>query len=194
MAGTEHTTEREPGSGVSSLLAFSRAIDRLSRGAGIVADWLVLAACLVSAANATIRYLFSYSSNSWLEIQWYLFGALVFLGASYTLKENGHVRVDLVYSSVSDRARLWIDAVGFVVFLIPTCLYLAYLCTPFFVRSFQIGEMSNNAGGLILWPIKLALPLGFALLALQGVSELIKRIAALQGQVTLDTHYEQPLQ
>jgi TRAP-type mannitol/chloroaromatic compound transport system permease small subunit len=194
MAGTEHTTEREPGSGVSSLLAFSRAIDRLSRGAGIVADWLVLAACLVSAANATIRYLFSYSSNSWLEIQWYLFGALVFLGASYTLKENGHVRVDLVYSSVSDRARLWIDAVGFVIFLIPTCLYLAYLCTPFFVRSFQIGEMSNNAGGLILWPIKLALPLGFALLALQGVSELIKRIAALQGQVTLDTHYEQPLQ
>ena len=194
MAGTEHTTEREPGSGVSSLLAFSRAIDRLSRGAGIVADWLVLAACLVSAANATIRYLFSYSSNSWLEIQWYLFGAVVFLGASYTLKENGHVRVDLVYSSVSDRARLWIDAVGFVVFLIPTCLYLAYLCTPFFVRSFQIGEMSNNAGGLILWPIKLALPLGFVLLALQGVSELIKRIAALQGQVTLDTHYEQPLQ
>ena len=95
---------------------------------------------------------------------------------------------------MSDRARLWIDAIGFVVFLIPTCLYLAYLCTPFFVRSFQIGEMSNNAGGLILWPIKLALPLGFALLALQGASELIKRFAALGGEVKLDTHYEQPLQ
>jgi TRAP-type mannitol/chloroaromatic compound transport system permease small subunit len=193
MSGTE-LNDKAPESAGSALLAVSRGIDAVSRTAGLVADWLVLAACLISAGNATIRYLFSYSSNGWLEIQWYLFGALVFLGASYTLKENGHVRVDLVYSSVSDRARLWIDAIGFVVFLIPTCLYLAYLCIPFFVRSFQIGEMSNNAGGLILWPIKLALPLGFALLALQGVSELIKRIAALQGEVKLDTHYEQPLQ
>lgn len=193
MSGTEHI-DRAAASRLAGLLAFSRVIDRLSRAASIVADWLVLGACLISAANASIRYLFSYSSNGWLEIQWYLFGALVFLGASYTLKENGHVRVDLVYSAVSDRARLWIDAVGLVVFLIPTCLYLAYLCTPFFLRSFQIGEVSNNAGGLILWPIKLVLPVGFGLLALQGVSELIKRVAALHGEVTLDTHYEQPLQ
>ena len=192
MSGTERKDDRAPGSG--ALLGVSRGIDAVSRTAGLVADWLVLAACLISAGNATTRYLFSYSSNGLLEIQWYLFGALVFLGASYTLRENGHVRVDLVYSSVSDRARLWIDAVGFVVFLIPTCLYLAYLCTPFFVRSFQIGEVSNNAGGLILWPIKLALPLGFALLGLQGISELIKRIAALKGEVSLETHYEQPLQ
>jgi TRAP-type mannitol/chloroaromatic compound transport system permease small subunit len=178
----------------SGLLALSRGIDQASRTAGLAAEWLVLGACLISAGNATVRYLFSYSSNGLLEVQWYMFGALVFLGASYTLRENGHVRVDLVYSAVSERARLWIDAVGVAVFLIPVCLYLAYLCTPFFVRSFQIGEMSNNAGGLILWPIKLVLPVGFVLLALQGVSELIKRIAALRGDLTLDTHYEQPLQ
>ncbi len=183
-----------PASRPSGLLAVSRGIDRASRAFGLVAEWLVLAACLISAGNATIRYLFSYSSNAYLEIQWYLFGALVFLGASYTLRENGHVRVDLVYSWVSERTRLRIDAIGFAVFLIPACLYMTYLCTPFFVRSFQIGEMSNNAGGLILWPIKLVLPVGFALLALQGVSELIKRIAALNGDVTLDTRYEQPLQ
>jgi TRAP-type mannitol/chloroaromatic compound transport system permease small subunit len=178
----------------SALLVASRAIDRISRLAGLVAEWLVLAACLISAGNAIVRYLFSYSSNGLLEIQWYLFGALVFLGASYTLRENGHVRVDLVYSSVSERARLWIDAIGFAVFLIPVCLAMTYLCAPFFVRSWQIGEMSNNAGGLILWPIKLMLPVGFAMLTLQGVSELIKRIAALNDDVTLDTHYEQPLQ
>jgi len=183
-----------PTRGLSPLLALSRAIDRTSRTAGLVAEWLVLAACLISAGNATIRYLFSYSSNGWLEIQWYLFGALVFLGASYTLRENGHVRVDIVYSAVSERARLWIDAVGLTVFLVPVCLYLTYLCTPFFMRSLQIGEVSNNAGGLILWPIKLVLPLGFALLTLQGISELIKRIAALHGDVRLDTRYEQPLQ
>jgi TRAP-type mannitol/chloroaromatic compound transport system permease small subunit len=190
----EGTAAAAPGSRRSGPLALSRAIDRVSRTAGLAAEWLVLAACLISAGNATIRYLFSYSSNAYLEIQWYLFGALVFLGASYTLRENGHVRVDLVYSWVSERTRLWIDAIGFAVFLIPVCLFLTYLCTPFFVRSFQLGEVSNNAGGLILWPIKLALPLGFALLTLQGVSELIKRIAALNGEVTLDTHYEQPLQ
>jgi TRAP-type mannitol/chloroaromatic compound transport system permease small subunit len=183
-----------PASRPSPLLVVSRGIDRVSRTAGLVAEWLVLAACLISAGNATVRYLFSYSSNGLLEIQWYLFGALVFLGASYTLRENGHVRVDLVYSWVSERTRLLIDVVGFAVFLIPVCLYMTYLCTPFFVRSFQIGEMSNNAGGLILWPIKLMLPLGFAMLTLQGLSELIKRIAALHGEVALDTRYEQPLQ
>jgi TRAP-type mannitol/chloroaromatic compound transport system permease small subunit len=102
--------------------------------------------------------------------------------------------VDLLYSSVSDRARLWIDAVGFVVFLIPVGVYLTYLCIPFFVRSFVSGEFSSNAGGLILWPIKLVLPLGFALLTLQGISELIKRLAALLGDLALDTHYEKPLQ
>jgi TRAP-type mannitol/chloroaromatic compound transport system permease small subunit len=177
-----------------ALLAISRRIDALSNMAGRLAEWLVLGACLISAGNATMRYLFSYSSNAWLEIQWYMFGALVFLGAAHTLRVNEHVRVDLIYSSVSDRARLWIDAIGFIVFLIPVGVYLTYLSIPFFMRSFQLGEYSNNAGGLILWPIKLVLPLGFALLTLQGVSELIKRLAALHGDLALDTHYEKPLQ
>jgi TRAP-type mannitol/chloroaromatic compound transport system permease small subunit len=177
-----------------ALLAISRFIDALSNVAGRIAEWLVLGACLISAGNATVRYLFGYSSNGLLEIQWYLFGALVFLGAAHTLRVNEHVRVDIVYSSVSDRARLWIDAIGFIVFLIPVGAYLTYLCIPFFARSFQLGEVSNNAGGLILWPIKLVLPLGFALLTLQGVSELIKRLAALHGDLALDTHYEKPLQ
>ena len=182
------------GSGMSTLLALSRRIDALSETAGRIAEWFVLGACLISAANATVRYLFSYSSNGWLEIQWYLFGALVFLWAAQTLKVNEHVRVDVLYSSVSDRARLWIDAVGLTVFLIPVCVFLAYLCIPFFLRSFQTGEFSNNAGGLILWPIKLVLPLGFALLTLQGFSELVKRLAALRGDLALDTRYEKPLQ
>jgi TRAP-type mannitol/chloroaromatic compound transport system permease small subunit len=179
---------------MQALLAFSRLIDAVSNTAGRLAEWLVLGACLVSAGNASVRYLFGYSSNGLLEIQWYMFGALVFLGASHTLRVNEHVRVDLVYSWVSDRARLWIDAIGFTVFLIPVGAYLTYLSIPFFVRSFQLGEYSNNAGGLILWPIKLVLPLGFALLTLQGTSELIKRLAALRGDLALDTHYEKPLQ
>jgi TRAP-type mannitol/chloroaromatic compound transport system permease small subunit len=179
---------------MSALLAISRIIDAASQMAGRIAAWLVLGACLISAGNASVRYLVGYSSNGLLEIQWYLFGALVFLGAAHTLRVNEHVRVDIVYSSVSDRARLWIDTIGFLFFLIPVGLYLTYLCIPFFLRSFQIGEYSNNAGGLILWPIKLVLPVGFALLTLQGVSELIKRLAALQGDLALDTHYEKPLQ
>ena len=176
------------------LLAISRLIDAVSKTAGRIAEWFVLGACLISAGNAGVRYVFGYSSNGLLEVQWYLFGALVFLGAAHTLRVNEHVRVDLVYASVSDRARLWIDAVGFAVFLIPVGLYLTYLCIPFFAGSYRAGEMSNNAGGLILWPIKLVLPLGFALLTLQGVSELIKRLAALHGDLTLDTRYEKPLQ
>jgi TRAP-type mannitol/chloroaromatic compound transport system permease small subunit len=179
---------------MATLLALSSRIDAISRAAGWIAEWLVLAACLISAGNATIRYLFSYSSNAWLEIQWYLFGALVFLGASHTLRANEHVRVDLVYSWVSDRTRLWIDTVGFTVFFIPVTAYLTYLTVPFFVSSFRLGENTGNAGGLILWPIKLILPLGFGLLTLQGISELVKRVAALHGDVRLDTHYEKPLQ
>ena len=121
---------------MSTLLAISRLINAASKTAGWIAEWLVLAACLISAGNASVRYLFSYSSNGLLEIQWYLFGALVFLGAAHTLRVNEHVRVDLIYSSVSDRARLWIDAIGFLVFLIPIGVYLTYLSIPFFARSF----------------------------------------------------------
>jgi len=176
------------------VLKFTRVIDGLSDIFGFIAKWLVLLACLVSAGNATIRYLFNYSSNGWLEIQWYMFAGIVFLGAAQTLRLNEHVRVDLVYSAVSDRARLWIDIVGIIFFLLPAMTYLLYLTTPFFLNSWRLQETSSNAGGLILWPVKMILPLGFLLLLLQGMAELAKRIAALAGVVKLDTHYEAPLQ
>ncbi len=176
------------------LLSVSRAVDALSNAAGFVAKWLVLLACLVSAGNATVRYLFSYSSNSLLEVQWYMFGGMVLLGAAQTLLTNEHVRVDLLYSSVSDRARLWIDVFGLCLFLLPVTAYFIYLTWPFFLNSFLSQEYSNNAGGLILWPVKAVLPLGFALVFLQGISELIKRVAALTGATSLNTNYEAPLQ
>lgn len=176
------------------VLKITRVIDVLSDGFGFIAKWLVLLACLVSAGNATIRYLFNYSSNGWLEIQWYMFAGIVFLGAAQTLRLNEHVRVDLLYSAVSDRTRLWIDIVGIILFLIPAMAYLTYMTLPFFLTSFHLQETSSNAGGLILWPVKGILPLGFLLLLLQGVAELAKRIAALAGVVKLDTHYEAPLQ
>jgi TRAP-type mannitol/chloroaromatic compound transport system permease small subunit len=179
---------------MSLLLKFSGLIDRVSEVLGKFSGYLVLACCLISAGNALIRYLLNYSSNGWLEIQWYLFGFVVLIGASHTLRLNEHVRVDLIYGAVSDRARLWIDAIGLVVFLIPACLYLAWLAWPFFSLSWQQGEVSSNAGGLIRWPIKLVIVTGFMLLALQGVSELIKRIAGLTGTLQVDTTYEKPLQ
>jgi len=179
---------------MSALLKLSGLIDRLSEIVGKFSGYLVLFCTLISAGNAIIRYLFNYSSNGWLEIQWYLFGFIVLLGASYTLKLNEHVRVDLVYGAVSDRARLWIDAIGLIVFLIPACLYLAWLALPFFTISYAQGEVSSNAGGLIRWPIKLVIVAGFTLLALQGVSELIKRVAGLMGVLQVDTTYEKPLQ
>ena len=176
------------------VIKVTKVIDWLSDVFGVIAKWLVLLACLVSAGNATIRYLFDYSSNGWLEIQWYMFGGIVLLGAAQTLRLNEHVRVDLLYSNVSDRARLWIDIIGFAFFLLPVMTYLIFLTTPFFVNSFRLQELSSNAGGLILWPVKLVLPLGFILLWLQGLAELIKRIAGLAGVVKVDTHYEAPLQ
>jgi TRAP-type mannitol/chloroaromatic compound transport system permease small subunit len=179
---------------MTALLRLSSAIDAVTQKLSVVADWLVLLACLVSAGNASIRYLFSYSSNGWLEIQWYMFGALVLLGASHTLRMNEHVRVDVVYSSVPERVQLWIDALGLVVFFLPVTIFLTFITLPFFVNSFLQQEVSNNAGGLILWPIKAVLPVGFFLLVLQGVSELIKRVAAIMGLLRLDTHYEKPLQ
>jgi TRAP-type mannitol/chloroaromatic compound transport system permease small subunit len=176
------------------LLKITRVIDGLSDVFGYIAKWLVLLACLVSAGNAMIRYLFNYSSNGWLEIQWYMFAGIVFLGAAQTLRLNEHVRVDLLYSAVSDRTRLWIDIVGIIVFLLPAMAYLTYMTVPFFLNSWRLQETSSNAGGLILWPVKLILPLGFFMLLLQGAAELAKRIAALAGLVKIDTHYEAPLQ
>jgi len=176
------------------LLALSRAIDALNERLSWIADWLVFLSCLISAGNAFSRYAFSISSNAWLEIQWYMFGAVVMLGASYTLKRNEHVRVDIVYSNLSTRRQIGIDIFGGVLFLLPATLILTYLSWPVFYNSWVEGEISGNAGGLIRWPIKIFLPLGFALLSLQGISELIKRIAMLTGHMKADLHYDRPLQ
>jgi TRAP-type mannitol/chloroaromatic compound transport system permease small subunit len=176
------------------LLAVSSAIDQLNEKIGYVCNIMVLLACLVSAINAMIRYAFSYSSNGWLELQWYMFALLVMFGASYTFRRNEHVRVELLYLYLSERGQLWLDLIGTLFFLIPTCLLLAYLSWPFFMQSYSVNEMSANAGGLLRWPVKLAIPAGFVLLALQGVSEVIKRAAALRGEVTIDAKYERPTQ
>ena len=179
---------------MQALLALSRVIDAVNEKLGWIAYWLVLLSCLISAGNAFSRYAFSISSNAWLEIQWYMFGALVMLGASYTLQKNEHVRVDIVYTNVSTRRQIGIDIFGGILFLLPATLILAYLSWPVFYNSWTLGEISTNAGGLIRWPIKIFLPIGFALLSLQGISELIKRIAMLTGHMKADLHYERPLQ
>jgi len=179
---------------VKLLLDISRGIDWINDRFGQIATWLVLFATLISAANATSRYLFSASSNAWLEIQWYLFAGMVLLGGPYVLKINEHVRVDLVYSAMSERVKLWVDLLGGIFFLLPMCFVMIYFTWPWFVESWRIQEGSMNAGGLIRWPVKLVLPVGFALLALQGVSEIIKRIQALIEHGHLQYEYEKPLQ
>lgn len=175
-------------------LGLSRAIDALNERIGFLADWLVLLSCLISAGNAFSRYAFGISSNAWLEIQWYMFGAVVMLGTSYTLKRNEHVRVDIVYANVSTRRQIGIDIFGFILFMLPATVIMAYLSWPIFYNSWTQGEISANAGGLIRWPVKILLPIGFFLLSLQGISELIKRIAMVTGHMKADLHYERPLQ
>ena len=178
------------------LLKFSAVVDIVNEKIGVVCNWLVLLACLVSGGNAMVRYAYDASSNAWLEVQWYMFAVIVMFGAAYTLKRNEHVRVDFLYMMLSRRGQLWIDILGTLIFLLPTCLILAWLSWPFFMQSYAIGEHSSNAGGLIRWPIKAVLPLGFLLVALQGLSELIKRIAFLIGipVESLEAHYERPTQ
>jgi len=176
------------------LLKISRLIDWVNDRLGVVANWLVLAACLISAANAMSRYAFDLSSNAWLEIQWYLFAAIVMLGASHTLRMNEHVRVDILYTHLSERGKEWLDLLGTAVFLVPSMLVISWYSIPFFMQSWNVQEISGNAGGLIRWPVKILVPLGFALVALQGVSEIIKRAAALRGYVRFETHYERPVQ
>ena len=168
---------------MSGLLAFSRIIDAISERIGKALTWFVLAAVLVSSINAIVRYTFNQSSNAWLELQWYLFGAVVLLGAAYTLKKNEHIRIDIFTSRLSARTRNWIDIVGHVLFLAPLCILMIWLGVPFFLRSLQSGEISSSAGGLIVWPAKLLVPLGFSLLLAQGVSELIKRVAVMRGLI-----------
>ena len=165
------------------LLAISRAIDRLNETVGQTVKWLVLAAVLISAGNAVVRYSFNRSSNAWLEIQWYLFAAVFLLCAGYTLLRNEHVRIDVVAGRLSARAQAWIDLVGSLLFLLPMSLIIGILAWPLVADSFERGEISGDAGGLLRWPVKVLIPIGFALLALQGVSELIKRIAFLAGRI-----------
>ncbi len=179
---------------LGALLRLSRGIDWMNERFGVVATYLVLIACLISAGNATSRYLFSESSNAWLEIQWYMFAGMVLLGGPYTLKMNEHVRVDLFYGMAPHRVKLWIDLLGGILFLLPICVILIYVTLPWFLESWRINEISTNAGGLTRWPVKLLLPIGFALMALQGISEIIKRIAALILDYKIEHEYETPLQ
>jgi TRAP-type mannitol/chloroaromatic compound transport system permease small subunit len=179
---------------MKTLLGFSRFVDALNEKIGLLANWLVLAACVISAGNALMRYGFSLSSNAWLEIQWYLFAGMVMLGASHTLKRNEHVRVDVFYSRYGERTRLWVDLIGGVLFLLPMAVIIGWLSWPLFMNSYSVGEVSGNAGGLLRWPVKILIPLGFLLLTLQGISEIVKRAAALTGHLRLDAHYERPPQ
>lgn len=175
-------------------LKLAHGIDKLNEQFGKIAVWGAFIACMVSAGNATIRYLLHMSSNGWLEVQWYLFSVNVLLGAAFVLKVNEHVRVDVLYTRYSSRTKAWVDLMGMIVFLMPGSLLLVWMSWPWFWDSFVTHEMSNNAGGLIRWPVKLLIPLGFAILSLQGLAEIIKRIAYLRGLYAMDTHYERPLQ
>ncbi len=166
---------------MAGLLALSRAIDRLNEFIGKWVSWLILLAILVSACNAIIRKAFDMSSNAWLELQWYLFGAAFMLAAAYTLRQNEHIRIDIVYGMFPRRVQHWIDLLGHVFFLMPFVTLMVFYFVPYVSLSLQSGEMSTNAGGLIVWPAKAILLAGFFLLALQGISEIIKKIAIMRG-------------
>jgi TRAP-type mannitol/chloroaromatic compound transport system permease small subunit len=168
---------------VKPLLTLSRAIDALNEKVGHAVYWLVLVAVLVSAVNAVVRKAFNVSSNSLLELQWYLFSAIFLFCAGYTLLRNQHVRIDVIAGRLSPRAQAWIDIVGTVFFLFPMAIMIMVLSWPVFVMAYERNEVSTNAGGLTLWPARLMVPIGFLLLVLQGVSELIKRIAFLRGLI-----------
>lgn len=166
---------------MQKLLKLSRLIDRLNAAVGRWVAWLVLAAVLISAGNAVVRKLFNTSSNAFLEVQWYLFAAVFLLVAGDTLRRQAHVRIDVLSARLSKRTQAWIDIFGALFFLLPLVVTVISLSWPIVARAYTSGEMSNNAGGLIRWPVLALLPLGFALLGLQGLSELIKRVAWLRG-------------
>jgi TRAP-type mannitol/chloroaromatic compound transport system permease small subunit len=168
---------------MQALLKLSRAVDWLSTQIGKYVIWLILGSTVISAVNAVIRKVFSMSSNAFLEVQWYLFAASFLIAAGYTLLNGEHVKIDVISSKLSKRAQIGIDIFGFVAFLIPLCLAILWFSIPFVTKAMGSGEMSNNAGGLIRWPVYAMLPLGFGLLLLQAVSELIKRIAFLMGLI-----------
>ena len=170
---------------MKALLALARAIDALTERVGQFVIWLVLVATLVSAGNALARWALGASSNAWLEIQGYLFGAVFLLAAGYTLKHNGHVRIDIFYGRLGAKGQALIDLIGGLFFLLPMALLLAWLAWPMFMDAWTTQEMSPDSGGLLRWPVKLLLPLGFGLLALQGLAEIIKKIGVLTGALVL---------
>ena len=177
---------------MDAALRLSAGIDRLNTAIGKSAYWLILVAVLVSAINAIVRKAFDVSSNAWLELQWQLFGAVFMLCAAYTLLKNEHIRIDIVNSRLPKRVRDWIDLLGHLLFLMPFVLLMIYDGWPFFLTSWNQNEQSLNAGGLPQWPAKFLIPLGFFLLFLQGVSEIIKRLAVMQGRIP-DPHGEEPV-
>jgi TRAP-type mannitol/chloroaromatic compound transport system permease small subunit len=176
---------------MSFFLSLSKLIDAVNERIGLSISWALLAAVLICAGNALVRYSLNISSNAWLEIQWYLFGAIFLLASSYTLKRNEHVRIDVVVGRFTKRTQVWIDIFGFLLFLLPATLLILYFAVPFAMESIRSQEMSSNAGGLIVWPAKLLIPVGFLMLSLQGISELIKRIGFLVGQVDASTFEKQ---
>ncbi|NMM20829.1 MAG: TRAP transporter small permease subunit [Rhodoferax sp.] len=171
-----------------ALLKFSKAVDWLNSQIGKYVIWLILASTVISAVNAIVRKVFNVSSNAYLEVQWYLFAGAFLLAAAYTLLNGEHVKIDVIASHLSKRAQMWIDVIGFTFFLTPFCIAILWFSVPFFLKGWASGEMSPNTGGLIRWPVYAMIPLGFGLLLLQGWSELIKRLAFLQGLIEDPTH------
>ena len=169
-----------------ALLALARLIDETNERVGRAVAWLVLAAVLVSVGNAITRYALNVGSNAWLEAQWYLFAAIFLLAAGWALKRNAHVRIDVLSGRLSARTKAWLDIFGSVFFLMPMALLILYLSWPMFLQSYTGNEVSSDAGGLVRWPVKLLIPVGFALLVLQGVAEIIKRMAFLRGATEPD--------
>lgn len=174
---------------MKTLLVFSRLIDTITENIGKAVGWLILVAVLVSAGNAVIRKVFNISSNAWLEAQWYLFGGAFMLAAAYTLAQNEHIRIDVVYGKFSRRVQHWIDLLGHLLFLMPFVLLMVYFLVPYVLMSYRSGEGSSSAGGLIVWPAKAILLAGFVLLAFQGVSEIVKKLAIMRGDMEDPTPY-----
>lgn len=168
---------------MSVFLGISRAIDAMNDAIGKFISWALLAAVIICSGNALVRYTFNTSSNAWLEIQWYLFSAMFLLATAHTLKRDEHVRIDVIVGRFSKRTQVWLDLLGFLFFLLPVTLLILYYAWPYALLSFQSNESSSNSGGLIVWPAKMLIPVGFALLSLQGISEIIKRIGFLMGVV-----------
>ncbi len=179
---------------MKTLLIFAHGVDWINDKFAGIAKWAIIFSTVISCLNAVIRYLFDISSNGWLEIQWYLFAACVMLGAAQVLRVNEHVRVDVFYGQMSSRQRVYVDLFGLVFFLLPAMAAMLYFSAPLFLRMLLSGEMSSNASGLIRWPAMFMLPLGFTLVLLQGLAEIIKRVGWLTHTYEMEIHYERPLQ